>query len=78
MTWWIKYAIAVALVGGVLGATYFKGRHDAASRIEARLKDDRITILKDGRRIDDKVENLDDAGLCVLLGGCLSDSAGND
>lgn len=38
-----------------------------------RLKDDRITVLKDGRAIDDEVLRADDTMLCTLLGGCLPD-----
>jgi hypothetical protein len=39
-----------------------------------KLKDDKITILKEGRRIDENVLSADDDGLtCILLDNCPSD-----
>lgn len=63
-------------VGGVLavlavaGAIYVKGRVDGRASLLSGLAEDRITILKDGKEIDDEVHAADDAVLCALLGGC--------
>jgi hypothetical protein len=63
-------------VGGILavlavsGAIYAKGRLDGRASVLSGLADDRITILKDGKEIDDEVLAADDDLLCALLGGC--------
>ena len=63
-------------VGGILavlavaGAIYVKGRVDGRGGLLDDLAADRITILKDGKEIDDEVLAADDAVLCALLGGC--------
>lgn len=61
---------AVVAAFAAAGAVYFKGRHDGREAILAKLKDERIEILLDGREIDDEVLAADDSGLCALLGGC--------
>ncbi|TIL36233.1 hypothetical protein [Mesorhizobium sp.] len=59
--------LAAALVGGV----YVKGRADGRAGVLSHLADDRITILKDGKKIDEQVLAADDDALCALLGGCV-------
>ncbi|WP_287384967.1 hypothetical protein [Mesorhizobium sp.] len=59
--------LAAALVGGV----YVKGRADGRASVLSKLADDRITILKDGKKIDEQVLAADDDALCALLGGCV-------
>lgn len=59
--------LAAALVGGV----YVKGRADGRAGVLSKLADDRITILKDGKKIDEQVLAADDDALCALLGGCV-------
>ncbi|RWE90213.1 hypothetical protein [Mesorhizobium sp.] len=59
--------LAAALVGGV----YVKGRADGRARVLSQIADDRITILKDGKKIDEQVLAADDDALCALLGGCV-------
>ncbi|WP_162950189.1 hypothetical protein [Rhizobium jaguaris] len=66
-------------IGGgiVIGAAlafapaYLLGRHAAKSEIAATLQAGRVTILKDGQKIDEQSLQADDADLCLLLGGCL-------
>ncbi|EHK57731.1 hypothetical protein [Allomesorhizobium alhagi] len=63
-------AIAMLVAGGALGGAYLKGRADGRAVVSDKLKDDRITILKDGKKVDDEVFSADDHSLCALLGGC--------
>lgn len=53
------------------GAIYLKGHLDGRASVVQRLTEDRVTILKDGKAIDDEVAAADDDVLCALLGGCL-------
>ena len=62
--------ILVALAASHIGAVQY-GRN----MILSKLKDDRIEILKDGKRIDAEVLGADDDTLCRLLGGCLPDES---
>lgn len=69
---WVRVGAAVIILGGLAWshtAAYRAGK----SAVLARLQSGRITILKDGRRIDEKVLGADDSALCRLLGGCLPD-----
>jgi len=59
-------AVAVALV-----ASHWWMYAEGRAAILARLASDRITILKDGKEIDNAVLQADDDELCRLLGGCL-------
>ncbi|MCF6120548.1 hypothetical protein L2449_27365 [Mesorhizobium muleiense] len=75
----LKYALSpagkavgvVLLVGVIIGCVYVKGRADGRARVLSQLADDRITILKDGKKIDEQVLAADDDALCALLGGCV-------
>lgn len=62
--------ILVALAASHIGAVQY-GRN----MILSKLKDDRIEILKDGKRIDAEVLGADDDTLCSFLGGCLPDES---
>ena len=62
--------ILVALAASHIGAIQY-GRN----MILSKLKDDRIEILKDGKRIDAEVLGADDDTLCGFLGGCLPDES---
>mgnify|MGYP001413875123 CR=1 FL=1 len=78
LTAWLV-AGALAVSGVALGGAYFKGRADGRAAVIERLQSDRITILKDGKEIDDEVLGADDDALCALLGGCgLPEPAGGD
>ena len=68
---WIKVASGV-VVGAILaiGPVYFYGKSVGKTEVVSELKDDRIDILKDGKKIDEEVFNSDDAALCAILGGC--------
>jgi hypothetical protein len=71
----MMYLRLVVIGGTLVGLTfthlyaYNMGRQS----ILARLADDRISILKDGKKIDEEVLSADDDQLCRLLGGCVSD-----
>lgn len=58
-----------ALLAAIVGA-YVTGRSHGREAILAKLKDERIEILLDGKEIDDEVLTADDDALCALLGGC--------
>lgn len=66
--WLIVIAFAVASI--TLGISHSMAYRAGKTAVLERLKDDRITILKDGRRIDDEVLKADDSELCSYLGGC--------
>lgn len=57
---------AVAIGGG----SYLWGYSSGKETILNRLKDDRITILKDGQAVDNEVLAADTDQLCAMLGGC--------
>lgn len=66
---WLRIGAVLTVMAGLAwshGCAYRSGK----SAVLDRLKDDKITILKDGRKIDNEVLNADDPGLCALLGGC--------
>lgn len=66
------YALLAALLAllAIVATSYQTGRLHERAAIAAKLQDGRITVLKDGKAIDDEVLRADDAGLCALLGGC--------
>lgn len=66
------YVLIAALLAllAVAGTSYQAGRVHERADIATRLQDSRITVLKDGKAIDDEVLRADDSGLCALLGGC--------
>lgn len=74
MLTYLKLGIG-ALAGAALmaGPVYFYGKSAGRADVVAQLKDNRISILKDGKKIDENVLASDDAALCGLLGGCLPD-----
>lgn len=59
-------ALAAAIVVGAYGL----GHHEGRASLAAEIAGDRITILKDGKAIDEKVLAGDDDYLCGVLGGC--------
>ncbi|SCB41143.1 hypothetical protein [Rhizobium lusitanum] len=73
-------------IGGgiVIGAAlaiapaYLAGRHAAIAEIVATLQAGRVTILKDGQKIDEQAIQADDADLCLLLGGCVQPDGQGD
>lgn len=69
---WLKIGVG-ALAGAAVAFTagYFIGRSHGKESILASLRDDRITIIENGKRIDAEALSADDVGLCGLLGGCL-------
>ena len=71
--WLIVVAFMAASIA--LGVSHSIAYRAGKTAVLDRLKDDRITILKDGRRIDDEVLRADDSALCGMLGGCLPDES---
>ena len=65
-----KALAAVLAVSVMAGGIYLYGHQRGAASVLQRLHSDRITILKDGRKIDEEALDADDTGLCALLGGC--------
>ena len=65
-----KALAAVLVVSFITGGIYIYGHQRGAASVLQRLQSDRITILKDGRKIDEEALGADDTGLCALLGGC--------
>lgn len=63
---WLLWGFAAAGLAATHLAAYEGGR-EAVMR---KLQDDRITILQDGRKIDERVLRADDFSLCNMLGGC--------
>jgi len=75
--WLVAGALAVFVASN--GAAYLKGRADGRELVEGKLASDRVTILLDGKAIDNETLGLDDVGLCAVLGGCVvPDAAGGD
>lgn len=70
MRLYLTVGIVIALI--LMGAgLYYKGRVDKESELAGKLADTRITVLKDGRKIDDEILAADDVDLCAVLGGCV-------
>lgn len=66
---WLAIGFAAGLsVGLVLG--WFKGRSDLRTEIHSNIQAKQIEVFKDGKKIDEKVFNADDEGLCNMLGSC--------
>ncbi|MDJ1465647.1 hypothetical protein [Nitratireductor sp. GZWM139] len=65
-----KALAAVLAVSVMVGGIYLYGHQRGAASVLQRLQSDRITILKDGRKIDEEALGADDTVLCALLGGC--------
>lgn len=70
----IRVYAALAAIGLFVGATlyaYAWGYNGGKQAILAKLQADRITVLKDGKRIDDQVLSADDDALLCLLTQCV-------
>lgn len=70
-----RIVLLALLVAVLVAVAYLYGRHDGRAALAAELAGDRITILKDGKAIDNEVLAADDPALCALLGGCLQPDA---
>lgn len=74
---WVSLAAVVA-VAGTLTYSHVAAYQSGKQSVLDTLKDDRITILKDGQEIDNEVIGADDDYLCKLLGGCVPDEGADD
>lgn len=66
---WLRIG-ACAAVLALLGWSHFTAYQRGREAVLSQLQDDRITVLKDGARIDNEALTADDDNLCRLLGGC--------
>lgn len=65
-------AIALAVIMG-LTTSHYKAYSAGKQSVLAQLQNDRITVLKDGKEIDDSVLAADDDALFCLLVNCQTD-----
>jgi len=79
MLQWLNIGIGATL-GALLmfGPVYFYGKSAGKADLVAQLQEDRARVVKDGKQVDEKVYSADDALLCGLLGGCLSNNTQPD
>lgn len=75
MTAWRAYIILGLVVGFVacVGFAYAKGYQNGKDALLARLAADRVEILKDGVKIDEKVLSSSDDDLVCMLVDCVHD-----
>lgn len=71
MKTWAYVAIIVAAIAG-LSTLYITGYNAGKRQVIAKLQSDRITVLQDGKRIDEDVLAADDDALFCLLTDCES------
>lgn len=71
-------AVIAALIIFVIWS--WKSDIEEKTRLEIgkELSDGKIETIDKGKKVDEKVLNSDDAGLCILLGGCVSDDEASD
>lgn len=62
-------AIALATIAG-LSTSHIMAYNAGKQSVLQRLQNDRITVFKDGKRIDDDVLGADDSGLLCMLTDC--------
>lgn len=66
-------ALAVIIIGA-LGWGYASAYKSGKDSVVQKLQEDRIDLLKDGKKIDENVLSADDDGLlCLMLDNCKSD-----
>lgn len=72
MKTYLYAAIALAIVAG-LSTSHYMMYSQGKQAVLQRLQKDRITVLEDGKRIDNDVLAADDDSLYCLLVNCKSD-----
>ncbi|TPM06755.1 MULTISPECIES: hypothetical protein [unclassified Mesorhizobium] len=75
MTPFGRVVLLIVLAAILVALAYMVGRLDGRAALAAELTGNRITILKDGKAIDNEVLAADDPALCAMLGGCLQPDA---
>ncbi len=70
-----RLVLLALLVTVPAAIAYVYGRQDGRAALVAELASKRITILRDGKAIDNEVLAADDPALCAMLGGCLQSDA---
>lgn len=66
---YVKIIIIVVAISAI-GYSYIRVWNAAQESVYAKLKDDRITILQDGKKIDDTVLQANDDELLCLVVDC--------
>lgn len=72
MKLYLYAAIGVAILAG-LSTLYYWGYSAGKQQVVERLQNDRITILRDGKKVDEKVFAADDDALYCMLVECVPD-----
>lgn len=68
------YVALAVIVIGALGWGYTSAYKSGKDSVVQKLQEDRIDLLKDGKKIDENVLSADDDGLlCLMLDNCESD-----
>lgn len=76
---WLNLGVGMFLgLALAFGPAFFYGKSVGKADLVAQLQEDRAKIVKDGKQVDEKAYSSDDAGLCSLLGGCLSNETKSD
>lgn len=66
-------ALALIVVGGI-SYTHYAAYKSGKDSVVQKLQQDRIDLLKDGKKIDENVLSADDDGLlCIMLDNCKRD-----
>jgi len=69
------YIALAVIVIGALGWGYASAYKSGKDSITAKLQEEKIVVLKDGKKIDEKVIAADDPALVCMLIDCASDPA---
>lgn len=64
------YVALAVIVIGALGWGYTSAYKSGKDSVTAKLQEDKITVLKDGKAVDEKVIAADDPSLVCMLIDC--------
>lgn len=64
------YVALAVIVIGALGWGYASAYKSGKDSVTAKLQEDKITVLKDGKAVDEKVIAADDPSLVCMLIDC--------
>lgn len=64
------YIALAVIVIGALGWGYASAYKSGKDSVTAKLQEDKITVLKDGKAVDEKVIAADDQSLVCMLIDC--------
>lgn len=69
------YVALAVIVIGALGWGYASAYKSGKDSVTAKLQEQKVEVLKDGKKIDEKVLAADDDSLVCMLIDCASDPA---